>query len=193
VTTLLAEIAVSLSTLFDEATWEAAWHEIAIHIPQIVTGVVIVLIFYTIAKIVRSIIRRVGSNRRVNADAVMILSDAVKWAVLTIGLITGLGTIGVDVSALVAGLGLTGLALGIALKDVVSNSIAGIMILIYKPFLRHDRISVTALEGTVVQIDLRYTTLETKDGKILIPNANLLTNSITVFRNPSPLPAEREE
>jgi small-conductance mechanosensitive channel len=189
----LAQVQVSFSSLFDEATWEAAWQQIGLHIPRIVTGIAIIVTFWTIARLVRSIIRRVGSNRRVNADIVMIMADAVKYALLTVGLITGLGTIGVDVSALVAGLGLTGLALGIALKDVVSNSIAGIMILIYKPFTRHDRISVTALEGTVVQIDLRFTTLETKDGKILIPNSNLLTNSITVFRNPSPLPARIEE
>src|SRR5687768_1618241 len=185
-----AQVQVSFSSLFDEATWEAAWQQIGLLIPRILTGLAIILAFWTIARLVRSIIRRVGSNRRVNADVVMIMADAVKYALLTVGLITGLGTIGVDVSALVAGLGLTGLALGIALKDVVSNSIAGIMILIYKPFARHDRISVTALEGTVTQIDLRFTTLETKDGRILIPNANLLTNSITVFRNPSPLPTE---
>ena len=58
-----------------------------------------------------------------------------------VGLITGLGTIGIDVSALVAGLGLRVWRSASHLKDVVSNSIAGIMILIYKPFGRHDRIS----------------------------------------------------
>ena len=66
------------------------------------------------------------------------------------------------------------------------------MILIYKPFHRHDRITVTALEGTVVQIDLRYTTLETADRRILIPNANLLTNSIIVHRVPPPSPIQGE-
>jgi small-conductance mechanosensitive channel len=112
--------------------------------------------------------------------------------VLIVGLITGLGTVGIDISALIAGLGLTGLAIGIALKDVVSNSIAGIMILIYKPFQRHDQITVTGLEGSVVQIDLRFTTLETADQRILIPNANLLTNSIIVRRKPPPSPIQSE-
>jgi small conductance mechanosensitive channel len=191
-TTLFAETLVSLSSLFDEATWNAAWERIVVHVPQFVTGVLIVAIFFAAARIARAIILRMGSNRRVNADAVYILADTMKWAVLTMGLITGLGTVGVDVSALVAGLGLTGLALGIALKDVVSNSIAGIMILIYKPFHRQDRINVTGLEGTVVQIDLRFTTLEMADRRILIPNANLLTNSIIVYRTPAPLPIKAE-
>jgi small-conductance mechanosensitive channel len=66
------------------------------------------------------------------------------------------------------------------------------MILIYKPFAPNDRIVVTALEGTVVQIDLRFTTLETTDRRILIPNSNLLTNSIIVYRKAGPLPIEGE-
>jgi small-conductance mechanosensitive channel len=188
---LLAEAPLALS-LFDAATWEAAWLRIVVQLPSVLTGIVLVLLFWIGARVARAVVLRMGSNRRVNADAVHILADGLKWTILTIGLITGLGTVGVDVSALIAGLGLTGLALGIALKDVVSNSIAGIMILIYKPFQRHDRLTVTGLEGTVVQIDLRYTTLETAEQRILIPNANLLTNSIIVRRRPPPSPIQSE-
>jgi small conductance mechanosensitive channel len=189
---ILAETSVALSALFDGAAWEAAWQNIVVHIPRVATGLILVFLFWIAARIARGVVLRVGGNRRINADAVLILADAMKWAVLSIGLVTGLGTVGVNVSALVAGLGLTGLAIGIALKDVVSNAIAGIMILIYKPFSRNDRIVITALEGTVVQIDLRFTTLETADRRILIPNSNLLTNSIIVFRKSGPLPIEGE-
>jgi small conductance mechanosensitive channel len=189
--TIIAESPLAIS-LFDAATWEAAWLQVVVQVPSVLTGIVLVLIFWIGAKIAHAVILRMGSNRRVNADAVHILADGMKWTVLTVGLITGLGTVGVDVSALIAGLGLTGLALGIALKDVVSNSIAGIMILIYKPFQRQDRITITGLEGTVVQIDLRYTTLETPEERILIPNANLLTNSIVVRRKPPPSPIQSE-
>ena len=102
-----------------------------------------------------------------------------------IGLITALGTLGVDVTALVAGLGLTGFALGFALKDIISNLLAGMLILAQKPFQRDDRISVQGftppLEGVVSHVDLRDTTLEMPDRKILIPNSNLFTNPIVVF------------
>jgi small-conductance mechanosensitive channel len=188
----IAQFPWTQAALFDGAAWEAAWTSVVVHIPQVTTGLILIFAFWISAKIARGIVLRVGGNRRVNADAVLILADAMKWAVISIGLVTGLGTVGVNVSALVAGLGLTGLAIGIALKDVVSNAIAGIMILIYKPFQRNDRIVVTALEGTVVQIDLRFTTLETADRRILIPNSNLLTNSIIVYRRGAPLPIEGE-
>jgi small-conductance mechanosensitive channel len=82
----------------------------------------------------------------------------------------------------VAGLGLTGFALGFALKDVLSNLLAGVLILIYRPFHRQDRVMVAGFEGTIADIDLRYTTLEAEDRRILIPNATLFTNAISVLR-----------
>jgi small-conductance mechanosensitive channel len=188
---LFADAPVTLSFLNAEM-WEAAWLSVVVHVPQVLTGIVLVFLFWTASRIARSVILRMGSNRRVNPDAIQILADGVKWAVLVVGVITGLGTVGIDISALIAGLGLTGLAIGIALKDVVSNSIAGIMILIYKPFQRSDQITVTGLEGTVAQIDLRFTTLETAEQRILIPNANLLTNSIIVRRRSPTSPIHSE-
>jgi small-conductance mechanosensitive channel len=179
---LFADDSLVVAGLFDVAHWEQTLDRIGAKLPAIAMGAVIIVAFYSIARFVRNLITRVGATRKVNADAVLILADAVKWGIITVGIITGLGTLGIDVSAMVAGLGLTGLAIGIALKDVVSNSIAGIMILIFKPFYRGDRIAVTGLEGTVAQIDLRYTHLETADRRILIPNSNLLTNSIIVYR-----------
>ncbi len=77
-------------------------------------------------------------------------------------------------------------ALSFSFKDVISNALAGILILIYEPFRRQDRISVTALEGIVVRIDLRYTTLQTDDQQILIPNSTLFTNPIIVQSEQKP-------
>ena len=51
-----------------------------------------------------------------------------------LGVITALGTIGVDVTGLVAGFGLTGFAVGFAMKDALANLLAGVMILLYRPF-----------------------------------------------------------
>ena len=71
-----------------------------------------------------------------------------------------------------AGLGLTGFALGFAFRDVLSNLLAGFLILLYRPFRRSDLIDVTGLEEAVAQIDLRHTILDASDNKILIPNRN---------------------
>ena len=88
---------------------------------------------------------------------------------------------GVDVSALVAGLGLTGFALGFALKDTIANLVAGILILVYQPFDLADYIVISGKEGKVISIDLRYTILEYQEKKILIPNSLIFANTVTVL------------
>ena len=80
-----------------------------------------------------------------------------------------------------AGLGLTGFALGFALKDTISNLLAGVLILLYRPFVIGDRLIASGYEGTVVSIDLRYTQLEGDGNRILIPNSKLFTDPITVL------------
>jgi len=84
------------------------------------------------------------------------------------------------VGALVAGLGLTGFAVGFAVKDIISNVLAGMLILVYEPFRRGDRINVAGMEGTVTAIDFRYTTLEAEGRRILVPNGNLFVKEIVV-------------
>lgn len=175
----------------DEAVWRSAIERAVLYAPRVATAIVLLVVFWFVARGVERLIQRVGEARKVASDALFVLSRAAKLSLLAVGVITALGTLGVDVTAMVTGLGLTGFAVGFALKDIISNSLAGILILIYKPFQRQDRISVPGapmnLEGHVVHIDLRYTTLQLPDRKILIPNANLFTNAIMVFQAP---PAE---
>ena len=100
---------------------------------------------------------------------------------IAIGLVTGLGTMGIDVSALIAGLGLTGFALGFALRDAVSNLIAGVLILLYQPFGYGDKITVGGNSGTVIGINFRYTVLEADGGTVVhVPNSTMFSNSVTV-------------
>jgi small-conductance mechanosensitive channel len=118
----------------------------------------------------------------------MLFVRLTRSVILVMGLITALGTIGIDVSALVAGLGLTSFALGFALQDIIKNVLAGILILMYRPFRRGNYIQISGREGVVTDIDLRYTTLQVDTHKILIPNANMFTETITVFNQPPTLP-----
>ena len=96
-------------------------------------------------------------------------------------MISAFGTLGIDISAMVAGLGLTGFALGFALKDTITNLLAGVLILLYKPFDIANEIQIANFKGKVISIDLRYTQLEDVGNKILIPNAKLFTDPIIVF------------
>ena len=109
-----------------------------------------------------------------------VLSGIIKNIMLIIGFITSLGTLGVNISAIVAGLGLTGFAFGFAFKDMLSNFISGVLIFIYEPFKFGDIIQVEGKTGKVIDINLRYVTIEAEDHKILVPNSISVSKVITV-------------
>ena len=101
-------------------------------------------------------VKKMAQRKNLNKDFLHLIARVVKIVMVLLGSITALG---VNVSALVAGLGLNGFALGFALKDIISNLISGAMILIHHPFSLDDFIAVGEFEGPVVDIDLRYTTI----------------------------------
>jgi small conductance mechanosensitive channel len=149
--------------------------------PRIGLAIMVFLVFWIFAKLAGRMIEKGAARFRLNAYLSSLLARTTKITLIILGIITALGTLGVNVSAMVAGLGLTGFALGFALKDILSNIIAGVLILLYRPFEIGNHIKVSGLEGTVVTVDLRYTELDAAGEKILIPNSNLFTNPITVI------------
>jgi small-conductance mechanosensitive channel len=140
--------------------------------------------FWLAGVLLRAFFGRLSQRADFNTAFILRLAGRTSSIALTVfGAITALGTMGINVSALVAGLGLTGFALGFALKDILSNLVAGVLILLYRPFRVNDYILVAGNEGVVTEIDLRYTTLQ-KEGQIfLIPNSVLFTNSIGVVKS----------
>jgi small conductance mechanosensitive channel len=127
--------------------------------------------------------RRVGLEQ---AGLASLLNALVFWGVIGFGLVTGFGTMGINVSALVASLGLTGFALGFALRDAILNLLAGVLIFLYRPFHVGHTIKVTGLEGRVIALDLRYTTILDKEHRHLIPNQTLYTNPVRVVLPAAP-------
>jgi small-conductance mechanosensitive channel len=78
-------------------------------------------------------------------------------------------------------LGISGVAIGFAFRDILQNFLAGILILLTEPFHIDDQIVFKDFEGTVENIQTRATTIRTYDGRrIVIPNSELFTNSLTV-------------
>ena len=93
-----------------------------------------------------------------------ILQKGTKLAVWSIGIIVALNNAGYDVGALIAGLGIGGLALAMAAKDTVSNIFGGFTIFSDRPFKLHDRVKVAGFDGTVIDIGVRSTRLKTLEG-----------------------------
>jgi small-conductance mechanosensitive channel len=158
--------------------------EIVLFSPKLFVSVIIFLIFWAAAWVFKKIIVKLGlKTDNDKAKIFNLIGSALKTIIIITGLITALGTLGVDVTALVAGLGLTGFALGFALKDALSNLLAGVLILFYHPFRCGDRIKIGGCEGVVMDMNLRYTKLDGGDTEFLIPNSTCFTNWIAKRKN----------
>lgn len=108
-----------------------------------------------------------------------ILSKGVKIIIWAMAFIIGMNNAGYDVAALIAGLGIGGLALAMAAKDTVSNVFGGFTIFTDRPFKMGDRIKVSGFDGTVTEIGVRSTRLKTLDGRVVtIPNSTFADSAV---------------
>ena len=164
-----------------ELIFNTIYNNISELLPNLIFSISIILFFWLSGIFSQFLIIRIANKRGLNKQLLLLIGKIAKIGLIIFGLITSLGTFGINISALVAGLGLTGFALGFALKDVVSNLIAGSIILLHRPFKINDRIIVVGHEGKVIKIDLRYTTIESEDKKILLPNSILFTKEIIIL------------
>ena len=160
---------------------ELAIEESIIWLPKVAAVLFIIILFFVLAKLVKRVIIKVSKKLELDPHLTTFFAQVSRIIFVLFGLVTALGTIGINVSALVAGLGLTGFALGFALKDTISNILSGVLILLYRPFLVGDKIKVSGFEGKVTSVDLRYTKLDSEEGIVLIPNSKCFTDPVVVY------------
>jgi small conductance mechanosensitive channel len=108
-----------------------------------------------------------------------LVSMLLRVGLVILSFLLALSVAGISVGAALAGLGLAGLALAFALQSILENFVAGLLILMRKPFRHGDQIISGEFEGTVEDIDLRVTRLVDYDGElVLIPNATVFTETL---------------
>ena len=96
-----------------------------------------------------------------------------------LGIIVALNNAGYDVGALIAGLGIGGLALAMAAKDSVSNIFGGIMIFTDKPFKLGDRVKINGFDGSITEVGIRTSRMRTLEGRLVtIPNSQFIGNMV---------------
>ena len=161
---------------------EEFWRQAVVWAPTVGVALGLLVLFSLLARIAHFTVVRLVRRRRAHVALGELLASVAHLSLNALGIITALGTLGVNITGIVAGLGLTGFALGFALKDSISNLLAGVMILLYRPFEVGDRIDVSGLSGIVVHVDLRYTELDGERERILVPNSKMLTDPIRVAK-----------
>ena len=153
------------------------------YLPNIIFGLCIYILFWFLSKLIQHTLNNFFKSKNSQNNISKVIASIAKNIIMIIGFITALGTMGIDISAIVAGLGLTGFAFGFAFKDMLSNFISGIMIFIYEPFKLGDTIELDGKTGKVIDINLRYVTLVNDDSQILVPNSLSVSKSLEVKNN----------
>lgn len=119
-----------------------------------------------------------------NAERLLIpvTRKLVRFVILVAGILTALGVFGVNITGLLAGVGIGGLVVALAAKDSVENVFGSLTILFDMPFALGDWVKIDAVEGIVEEINLRSTKIRTfEDSLITLPNSNLIKAAVENF------------
>lgn len=142
-------------------------------------GVLVVVLIYLSGLLRGLVARRLLARTRMEMGVRLAVGSIVRYVALGLGLVVILQTAGIDLTALNVLAGAVGIGLGFGLQTVVSNFISGIIILFERPIKIGDRIVVGDVEGDVVQIGGRSTTVVTNDNiSIIVPNSKFVTENV---------------
>lgn len=153
-------------------------------LPYILVGALVFLLFWLVGKVLRSVINRVAVQSHAIDDMLAnLISRIVGTLVTIIGFLAACVVIfpSFKPGDIIAGLGITSVAIGFAFKDILQNFFAGLLLLWRRPFRVGDQIRVNEFEGTVEEINMRSTRLKTYDGeRAILPNGDVYTSSVLV-------------
>jgi len=173
--------------MFDELNHAGNWivrnQELLIsYAVNIVAAIAIIFVGMMIARIISNTANRLLRARHIDTTVADFLSALVRYGIIAFTLIAALGRIGVQTTSVIAILGAAGLAVGLALKDSLSNLAAGVLLVIFRHFRTGEFVDLGGIMGTVMNVQIFSTTLKSADGKrVVVPNGKILAGNIVNF------------
>jgi small conductance mechanosensitive channel len=152
-------------------------------LPQLILGVVVFLVFVLLAFAVRWLVERFSRRYQYARNLGLVLGRLAQAVVLVFGLLVAATVVAPSfhTADLIKVLGIGGIAIGFAFRDILQNFLAGIILLLHEPFRLGDQIKIDEFEGTVEAIESRATVIKTYDSRrVVIPNSEVFTKSLTV-------------
>lgn len=159
--------------------------EFVTRLPALLLAIVVFFLFVWLSARLSRWIRNAVTQRGRSSNAATVIALVLRWGVVVLGLLIALSIAlpSFKASDLVEILGIGSVAIGFAFRDIFQNFLAGLIILLTDAFKIGDQIVIESegLEGTVTDIQTRATTIMTYDDRqIIIPNATLFTNAVTI-------------
>lgn len=161
------------------------WQNLIDKLPKVILAIAIFLIFWLVARVSRSValgvVEKLRDNDHEKMELTIVFGRLIRVGILILGVVIALSIAGVNLTALIASLGLVGFALSFALQDYIKNFISGIIILSQRPFTIGDQIEFAGNAGKVKSIEIRFTVLTTYDNReIVVSNADMLSKAVVI-------------
>lgn len=147
---------------------------------KLVAAILIIIIGRWISRRISRLLGRLLEKNNVDVTLVRFAENLTYYALIVVVLIAAVGQLGINTTSFLTIVGAAGLAIGLALKDSLSNFAAGVMLTLFRPFRVGDFVEAGGVTGTVQGITIFNTVLNTPDNqKVIIPNGIITSDVIT--------------
>lgn len=178
---LLLAVGITVLVGFPTLDFDPDVENVVNQVTSLVAAVAVILVAYRAIDIAVDVLARRASKTETMLDdsLVPLLRTTMRLFVTAVGILFVLQNLDVNVSSLIAGLGLGGLAIALAAQDTVRNVLGGATIFADKPFEVGDWVIVDGVEGTVETVGFRSTRVRTfYNSLVSVPNGNLMNTGI---------------
>lgn len=152
------------------------------YVPKLVAAILLLFIGIWVIKLINTFSRKIMIKRDIEPTLIEFLSDIIFWGLRIVLFIAVISKLGVESSSFVAILGAAGLAVGLSLQGSLSNFAGGMLIILFKPFKLGDVIEAQNVTGTVTDIQIFVTQLQTANNQVIfVPNGALSNGTITNY------------
>ncbi|MBK8434692.1 MAG: mechanosensitive ion channel [Chloroflexi bacterium] len=169
-------------TTAEASAWEEILARFLAFLPNILAALVIFVATIYLANLISRMLQRYMEKRRADPGWTVLTVLTIRWGIILMGTVATLRQVDFELTGFLAGLGIMGFTIGFALQDISRNIIAGMLLLVQKPFEIGDSVKIAEFTGRVLSVDMRSTELMTPDGNnVLIPNGNVFTMPIVNY------------
>ena len=166
--------------------WAAVWETVKSGGIDFGIQVLIALVIFFVGRMIAGAIakglRKVLQAQEVEKILQTFVANLVYWAVMIFVIIAAINQVGIQTTSLIAIMGAAGLAVGLAMQGSLSNFAAGVLIVIFRPYRVGDWVEAAGISGSVQQVQILTTILNTGDNKqIIVPNSQIMGNIITNY------------
>jgi small conductance mechanosensitive channel len=147
---------------------------------KIIAAILVLVIGKWLAGKISKLIISLLEKKEIDNTLVKFFESIIFYTLMTVVVIAAAGQLGINTTSFLTIVGAAGLAVALALKDSLSNFSSGVMLILFRPFRIGDFVTVGGVTGSVLDIALFNTTLNTPDNKReIVPNSSITSNVIT--------------